>query len=94
MSIPVSSLPIFAMTGIMGFMATMNVSVPDTLKSFVETQVETEGYGTSSEYIRQLIRKDRQRAHLRALIMVGVESETVAAVVDDAFWEARRNRLK
>jgi antitoxin ParD1/3/4 len=90
----VSSLPIFAMTGIMGFMATMNVSVPDTLKSFVETQVETEGYGTSSEYIRQLIRKDRQRAHLRALIMVGVESETVAAVVDDAFWEARRNRLK
>jgi antitoxin ParD1/3/4 len=72
----------------------MNVSIPDTLKSFVETQVETEGYGTSSEYIRQLIRKDRQRAHLRALIMVGIESETAAAVVDDAFWEARRNRLK
>lgn len=76
------------------FMATMNVSVPDTLKSFVETQVETEGYGTSSEYIRELIRKDRQRAHLRSLIMVGFESETVSAVVDDAFWEARRNRLK
>ena len=75
-------------------MATMNVSIPDTLKSFVETQVETEGYGTSSEYIRQLIRKDRQRAHLRALIMVGMESETATAVVDDAFWEARRNRLK
>jgi antitoxin ParD1/3/4 len=75
-------------------MATMNVSVPDTLKSFVETQVETEGYGTSSEYIRELIRKDRQRAHLRSLIMAGIESEMVSAVVDDAFWEARRNRLK
>ena len=74
-------------------MATMKVSVPDALKSFVETQVETEGFGTSSEYIRQLIRKDRQRAHLRALIMEGLESETVSTVVDDAFWEARRNRL-
>jgi antitoxin ParD1/3/4 len=87
-------LPNFAIAGIIAFMATMNVSVPDTLKSFVETQVETEGYGTSSEYIRELIRKDRQRAHLRSLIMVGIESETVSAVVDDAFWEARRNRLK
>jgi antitoxin ParD1/3/4 len=75
-------------------MATMNVSVPDALKAFVETQVEAEGYGASSEYIRQLIRKDRQRAHLRALIMEGVESDTVTTVVDDAFWEARRKRLK
>jgi antitoxin ParD1/3/4 len=74
-------------------MATMNVSIPDTLKSFVESQVEAEGYGTSSEYIRELIRKDRQRAHLRNLILEGIESNTAEAV-DDAFWEARRTRLK
>ncbi len=72
-------------------MATMNVSIPETLKSFVETQVEAEGYGTSSEYIRELIRKDRQRAHLRNLIMQGIESGT-GTPVDDAFWKARRER--
>jgi antitoxin ParD1/3/4 len=72
----------------------MNVSIPDSLKSFVESQVEAEGYGTSSEYIRQLIRKDRQRAHLRALIMEGIQSEVVSPVVGDAFWAERRNRLR
>lgn len=75
-------------------MATMNVSIPDALKSFVESQVEAEGYGTSSEYVRQLIRKVRQRAHLRALIMEGIESEAVRPVVGDAFWEERRIRLR
>lgn len=74
-------------------MATMNVSIPDSLKSFVETQVETEGYGTSSEYIRELIRKDRQRAHLRSLIIAGLESGP-PEVIDAAFWQTRRSRIR
>lgn len=69
----------------------MNVSIPDQLKLFVEAQVEAEGYGTSSEYIRELIRKDRQRAHLRALIIDGIESGP-GELVGEAFWKARRNR--
>ena len=35
-------------------MSTMNISLPDTLKSFVDDQVAQRGYGTSSEYVREL----------------------------------------
>ena len=40
-------------------MGTMNISLPAALKSFVDDQVERRGYGTSSEYVRDLIRKDQ-----------------------------------
>ena len=46
-------------------MSTMNISLPDSLKSFVDEQVTQRGYGTSSEYVRDLIRKDHDRAHLQ-----------------------------
>ena len=48
-------------------MSTMNISLPDTLKSFVDEQVSQRGYGTSSEYVRELIRKDQGRQQLRGL---------------------------
>ena len=37
----------------------MNISLPETLKSFVDQQVAGRGFGTSSEYVRELIRKDQ-----------------------------------
>lgn len=40
---------------------TMNVSLPDTMKSFVEERLASDGYGTISEYIRELIRADQKR---------------------------------
>jgi antitoxin ParD1/3/4 len=46
-------------------MSTMNVSLPDAMKSFVDEQVVERGYSTSSEYVRELIRKDQQRLQLR-----------------------------
>jgi antitoxin ParD1/3/4 len=70
-------------------MATMNVSIPDELKSFVETQVSNEGYSTSSEYVRELIRRDRQRSHLRGLILEGL-TEGTTLPVDADFWATRR----
>lgn len=39
----------------------MNVSLPDSLKSFVEERLNYDGYGTASEYIRELIRADQKR---------------------------------
>ena len=47
-------------------MSTMNISLPDALKSFVDHQVEEGGYATSSEYVRELIRKDQDRSRLRS----------------------------
>ncbi len=42
-------------------MATMNISLPDKLKRYVDNRVESDGYGTASEYFRELIRHDQQR---------------------------------
>ena len=40
-------------------MSTMNISLPEALKAFVDEQVATRGYSTSSEYVRELIRRDQ-----------------------------------
>ncbi|HUW24902.1 MAG TPA: hypothetical protein VMW07_00040 [Gallionella sp.] len=45
----------------------MNISLPGSLKTFVDDQVNQRGYGTSSEYVRELIRKDQDRLHLYSL---------------------------
>lgn len=42
-------------------MTTMNVSLPDDLKSFVDSQVNDGNYGSTSEYVRNLIRRVRRR---------------------------------
>lgn len=73
-------------------MSTMNISLPDTLKSFVDEQVNQGGYGTSSEYIRELIRKDQDRLQLRSLLLVGAAS-TPAAPADPAYFEELRDRV-
>lgn len=74
-------------------MGTMNVSLPDSLKAFVEQQVANRGYGTSSEYIRELIRKDQDRASLRALILDGAASAP-AGPADDAYFDGLRDRVR
>ena len=55
-------------------MTTINISLPDTLKEFVAQQVSTSGYGTSSEYVRELIRREQDRVKLRSLLLEGAQS--------------------
>jgi antitoxin ParD1/3/4 len=71
----------------------MNISLPDTLKSFVDEQVNQGSYGTSSEYVRELIRKDQDRLHLRGLLLAGAASAT-AAPSDPAYFEGLRDRVR
>ena len=52
-------------------MSTMNISLPETLKSFMDDQFSARGYSTSSEYVRELIRKDQDRQRLRGLLLEG-----------------------
>lgn len=52
----------------------MNVFLPETLMSFVNEQVRTRGYSTSSEYVRELIRKDYDRQRLRDRLLAGAAS--------------------
>jgi antitoxin ParD1/3/4 len=74
-------------------MSTMNISLPDTLKSFVDDQVNQRGYGTSSEYVRELIRKDQDRQHLRGLLLAGAASAPTAPV-DAGYFDALRQRVR
>jgi len=74
-------------------MSTMNISLPDTLKSFVDEQVSQRGYGTSSEYVRELIRQDHDRLHSRNLLLKGAGSKAVAPA-DKAYFEPLRDRVR
>ncbi len=51
-------------------MATMNISLTDKLKNFVEEKVESGDYSNASEYVRELIRKEQDRAKTIAEIQV------------------------
>ncbi|WP_312381314.1 type II toxin-antitoxin system ParD family antitoxin [Stutzerimonas balearica] len=74
-------------------MSTMNISLPEALKSFVDEQVNQRGYGTSSEYVRELIRKDQDRQHLRGLLLAGAASAPTAPV-DADYFESLRDRVR
>ncbi|HSI56617.1 MAG TPA: type II toxin-antitoxin system ParD family antitoxin [Ideonella sp.] len=74
-------------------MSTMNISLPDTLKSFVDQQVSQRGYGTSSEYVRELIRKDQDRLQLRGLLLAGAASPPTTTA-DGAYFERLRDRVR
>lgn len=71
----------------------MNISLPAALKSFVDEQVACRGYGTSSEYLRELIRRDRDRQHLRGLLLAGAVSAP-ASPADEAFFDTLRQRAR
>lgn len=71
----------------------MNISLPDSLKAFVDEQVTRRGYGTSSEYVRELIRKDADRLHLRGLLLDGAASAP-AAPADIAYFDALRRNIR
>lgn len=71
-------------------MGTMNISLPDSLKAFVDERVRNGGYGTSSEYVRELIRRDQDRMRLRELLLVGAASPPTEVADERFFDELRR----
>ena len=74
-------------------MSTMNISLPDTLKAFVDEQVTQRGYSTSSEYVRELIRRDQDRLQLRGLLLAGAASAPGVAV-SGAYFDGLRDRVR
>ena len=59
-------------------MATMNVSLPDAMKDWVEQQARSGRYSNASDYVRDLIRKDQDLAskiaNMQTLVTEGINS--------------------
>lgn len=75
-------------------MSTMNISLPAPLKNFVDEHVAAAGYGTSSEYVRELIRRDQDRLHLRGLIIEGASSSVTGEADKQYFSDLRADITK
>lgn len=71
----------------------MNVSLPEELRTFVDEQVEDGRYGSTSEYVRDLIRRDQDRHRLRGLLFDGATSAR-GPVADDSYFAALRRRVQ
>lgn len=72
-------------------MQSMNISLPDPLKQFVDGQIAKGRYSSASEYVRELIRADEKRKaedQLEALLLEGLSSEETALTPAD--WKAIR----
>lgn len=75
-------------------MTTMNVSIPDAMKLWVEQQASSGRYANASDYVRHLIRLDQERmakiAHMQALVTEGIESGIGSRSMDELKAVARR----
>uniref|UniRef100_B0T184 Putative addiction module antidote protein, CopG/Arc/MetJ family n=1 Tax=Caulobacter sp. (strain K31) TaxID=366602 RepID=B0T184_CAUSK len=72
----------------------MNVSLPDAMKDWVEGRAETGRYSNASDYVRDLIRRDQERADkiaaMQRLIDEAEDSGVSASGMDDVLAAARR----
>jgi len=78
-------------------MQTMNISLPEQLKEFVDNQVGSGRYSSVSEYVRDLIRDDEKRkAHekLEALLLEGIQSSGPTEMTRQGWDDIRRDALK
>jgi antitoxin ParD1/3/4 len=85
-------------------MTSMNVSLPENLRKYVETKVREGGYGSASEFIRELIRaaksQETKEAELRSLVELGLEQLRRGESVDlsetelPKFFEAMKKRAR
>jgi antitoxin ParD1/3/4 len=76
-------------------MTTMNISVPDEMKAFVEAQMTQGGYASASEYLRALIRdaqKRRAKQELEAKLLEGLQGPVSEMICND--WDSIRREAR
>ncbi|MFZ0395875.1 MAG: hypothetical protein WCF17_17445 [Terracidiphilus sp.] len=75
-------------------MPTLTISLPDSLKEFIEREVETKGYGNVSEYVRGLLREAQEREsnqRLETLLLEGLATGGETPVTPEFWHDLRRD---
>lgn len=79
-------------------MATMNISLPDQMKQWVEQQVATGRYANASDYMRDLVRRDEERAQKLAAFQRAIDEGIASGIsersIDEIFADARAKSIK
>lgn len=76
-------------------MTTLNISLPESMRAFIDEQIAKGDYSTASEYIRDLIRQDQKQAaqmKLETMLLEGLDSGEPIEVTDE-WWENKRIEL-
>ena len=68
--------------------SSMNISLPEALRSYVESRVESGDYSTPSEFVRDLIRRDREQEEIEQKLLEGLQSPSIPVGKD--FWNELR----
>ena len=74
----------------------MNISLPESMRTYVEEQVAKGGYGSASEYFRELVRLDKKRKaaeRVEAMLLEGLNSGTATQMTDED-WEDVRQAVR
>jgi antitoxin ParD1/3/4 len=78
-------------------MTTLTISLPESLKEFIDREVETKGYGNVSEYVRGLLRQAQANeadARLEALLLEGLSKGRDIPTSPDFWKELRRDATR
>lgn len=76
-------------------MTTLNISLPESMRAFIDEQIAKGGYSTASEYIHHLIWQEQKQAaqiKLEAMLLEGLDSGEPIEVTDE-WWENKRAEL-
>lgn len=75
-------------------MTTMNVSLPESLRDFIQSRI-SDGFGSVSEYVRELVRRDQreaERGEVEKRLLAALESPK--SEMTSADWKELRETLK
>ncbi|WAC59518.1 ribbon-helix-helix domain-containing protein [Brevundimonas sp. SL130] len=74
-------------------MATLTLSLPDSLKAFIDAQVADQGLAADSDYVLALLQLEQEKKRVRDMLIEGRDSGP-GQIVDDAYFERLRDRIR
>ena len=75
-------------------MTTLNISLPENLREWIDARIKTGDYSSASDYMRDLVRTDQKKhADLEETLLAGINSGK-GIEATSSFWEKKRQHLK